>query len=148
MNLKSLRILLQNVQKNRTLIDSILETNKNFDILFIQKLPQSFVHTILSLLSKERDRVVSAPNYLTFFVVIISFLSYQISLDQLQNIENLKFFTFPDYIDLSTLLLWISAILENLFFILKTPRDISDLFLIESFYSDNTSNFISTKCCQ
>jgi len=35
MILKSLKLFLQNVQKNKTLMNSILETNINFNILFI-----------------------------------------------------------------------------------------------------------------
>ena len=37
MNLKTLKIFSQNVQKNKLLTDTILENNKNFDILFIQE---------------------------------------------------------------------------------------------------------------
>ena len=39
MILKSLNFFLQNVYKNRLLTDTILENNKNFNILFIQESP-------------------------------------------------------------------------------------------------------------
>ena len=63
MIVKNLKVFLQNVQKNRLLTDTILETDKYLDILFIQKLSWSFIYTILSSSSKERDRIVDTPNY-------------------------------------------------------------------------------------
>ena len=36
MILKDLKIYLQNVQKNNFLINTVLEVNQNFDIIFIQ----------------------------------------------------------------------------------------------------------------
>jgi len=41
--------------------DKILETNSDLNIIFIQELPWSVIYTILSLTSKERDRVVGVP---------------------------------------------------------------------------------------
>ena len=41
----------------------ILETNNNFDIIFIQELLQLSFHAIPSSSSKEGDKVVGAPNY-------------------------------------------------------------------------------------
>jgi len=63
MILKSLKIFSQNVQKNKPLIICILKTNKDFDILFIQEPPWSFVYIILSSSNKDRDRIVDAPNH-------------------------------------------------------------------------------------
>jgi len=63
MILKSFKLFLQNIQKNRNLIDSILEINKNFNILFIQKPSWSFIHTILSSSNKDGDSIVGAPNH-------------------------------------------------------------------------------------
>ena len=40
-----------------------METNKDFDIIFIQEPPWSFIHTILNSFSKEEDKVVGALNY-------------------------------------------------------------------------------------
>lgn len=44
-------------------MDTILETNKEFDILFIQKPSWSFIHTILSSFNKDRAKVVDTPNH-------------------------------------------------------------------------------------
>ena len=63
MIVKNLKLFSQNVQKNRFLTNTILETNKDFDILFIQEPPWSFIYTILSSSSKEGDRVVGTPNH-------------------------------------------------------------------------------------
>lgn len=69
MNLKSIKLYSQNIWKNRILTDIILETNTDFNIIFIQELPWSTIYAILSLSSKEEDRVVDAsnhPNWITF----------------------------------------------------------------------------------
>jgi len=66
MNLKSIKLYSQNIWKNRILTDMILETNTNFDIIFIQEPPWSTICTILSLSSEEEDRVVGASNYLNW----------------------------------------------------------------------------------
>jgi len=63
MILKSLWLISQNVQKNRTLTDIILENQKDFDILFIQKLPWLFIHTISSSSSKKENKVVDTLNH-------------------------------------------------------------------------------------
>ena len=44
-------------------MDTILETNQEFDIFFIQKSPWSFIFTILSSFNKDRNRVVDTSNY-------------------------------------------------------------------------------------
>jgi len=54
---------MQNIQKNRTLIDSILETNKYFNILFIQKPSWLFIHTILSFSNEDGNSIVGTPNH-------------------------------------------------------------------------------------
>ena len=72
-------------------------------------------------------------------------MPYLNSLDLSLNIGKLKFFTFLDYMVSLTLLLWISAMLGILSFDLKICRDISGLFLIESFHFINMSNSIPTK---
>jgi len=64
MILKTLCLFSQNVYKNRTLTDIIIENNKEFDILFIQEPSWLFIQTVPSLTSEEGDKVVDAPNYL------------------------------------------------------------------------------------
>jgi len=44
----------------------ILKTNRDFDIIFIQELSWSTIHTIPSSSNKEEDKVVSIPNYLNW----------------------------------------------------------------------------------
>jgi len=63
MILKNLRLFSQNVWKKKSLTDIILETRKEFDIIFIQKPLLLFICTILSSSNKKEDRVVRAPNY-------------------------------------------------------------------------------------
>jgi len=70
MILKSLKLFLQNVWKNKAFMNCILETNKDFDILFIQEPPLSFVCIIPSSSNKDRNWIVGVPNHpnwITFF---------------------------------------------------------------------------------
>ena len=60
---KILNIFSQNVCKNRLLIDILLENNKEFDIIFIQKLPWSIIHNILNSIFEEGKEIVSALNH-------------------------------------------------------------------------------------
>jgi len=48
MIIKNLKFFSQNVYKNYLLTDLILENNKNFDIIFIQKPLWSVIQSILS----------------------------------------------------------------------------------------------------
>jgi len=49
MNIKSLKLFSQSVQKNKTFTGTILETRKsNIDIVFIQEPPRSLIKYILS----------------------------------------------------------------------------------------------------
>jgi len=61
MIIKNIKLFSQNVQKNKLLTNTILETNKDFDIIFIQELPWLFIRFIPSSLSKEGDSLVSVP---------------------------------------------------------------------------------------
>ena len=63
MILKSLCLFSQNVRKNRTLTNIILENKKYFDILFIQEPLWLFTCTILSSSGEKEDKIVGAPNY-------------------------------------------------------------------------------------
>jgi len=64
MILKTLKIFSQNVCKNKLLIDTLLENNKEFENFFIQELSWSIIHNIPSIISKEDKEIVSAPNHL------------------------------------------------------------------------------------
>ena len=45
------------------MINTILETQYDFDIIFIQELSWSFIYSILSLKNKEGKELVRVPNY-------------------------------------------------------------------------------------
>ena len=63
MIIKNLKNFSQNVQKNKFLTDTLLEINKDFDIILIQELPWSILWSISSLLNEEGKIVVEVPNY-------------------------------------------------------------------------------------
>jgi len=63
MIIKNIKIFSQNVQKNRLLTDMILESNKEFDIIFIQEPPWSFIQSTPSLLSEGEESLVCTSNH-------------------------------------------------------------------------------------
>jgi len=59
-----LKIFLQNVRKNKTLMKLILETQKNIsDIILIQEPPRSLIRRIPSHTNSEGDPLHSTPNH-------------------------------------------------------------------------------------
>ena len=69
MNLKSLKILFQNVHKNTLIIQTLLETQKDYDIILIQELPWSEIRKILSPSNSEGDLLIGTshhPNWIMF----------------------------------------------------------------------------------
>ena len=51
---ETLKIFLQNVRKNKTLMNTILENSKNnMDIILVQEPPKSLIHHVLSLSQKS-----------------------------------------------------------------------------------------------
>jgi len=70
MILKDIKIFSQNICKNNFIINTILETQSSFDIIFIQEFSWSFIHSILSLKNKKNEELVGVPNHpnwTTFF---------------------------------------------------------------------------------
>ena len=63
MIIKIIKLFLQNIHKNRILTDTILETNRDFDIIFIQEPHWSTICTISSLSNKEGNKVVGTLNH-------------------------------------------------------------------------------------
>jgi len=63
MTLKDIKIFSQNVHKNNFIINTILETQSFFNIIFIQELSWSFIYTIPSLKNKEGKEFVEVPNH-------------------------------------------------------------------------------------
>jgi len=66
MIIKSIKLFSQNVYKNRVLTNMILETNRDFNIIFIQEPLWSTIHAIPSSFNKEEDKVVGTPNHLNW----------------------------------------------------------------------------------
>ena len=67
--IQDLRIFSQNVWKNSFIINTILKTQIQFDIIFIQELPWSEIHIILSSLNCEGEALIGTthhPNWLLF----------------------------------------------------------------------------------
>jgi len=73
MNLKTLKIFSQNVWKNKLFTNTILENNKNFDILFIQELFWLVIHSILSSISEE-EVIIEAPHHPLWIMFIRSLI--------------------------------------------------------------------------
>ena len=70
MILKNIKIFSQNICKNNFIINTILEMQYVFDIIFIQELFWSFIYSILSSKNSESEELVGVPNHsnwTTFF---------------------------------------------------------------------------------
>jgi len=64
-----LKVFSQNIKKNSLIVNTILETQTDFDIIFIQELPWSAIHTIPSASNQEGEILVETthhPNWLLF----------------------------------------------------------------------------------
>jgi len=64
-----LKIFSQNVQKNSLIVNTILENQTSFDIVFIQESPWSTICTVPSSTSCKGEELVGVPhhpNWLTF----------------------------------------------------------------------------------
>ena len=69
MIIKEIKIFSQNMQKNNLIVNTILETQFYFDIIFIQEPSWTTICLILSSRSKEGEelvRVLNHPNWITF----------------------------------------------------------------------------------
>ena len=69
MHLKSLKILLQNVQKNLLIIQTLLKTQKDFNIILIQEPLWSEIRKVPSSSNSEGDPLISTshhPNWIMF----------------------------------------------------------------------------------
>jgi len=63
MILKDLKIFSQNIQKNNFLINTILEVNQSFDIIFIQEPSWTTIRSIPSSMNYEGIPLVGIPNH-------------------------------------------------------------------------------------
>ena len=68
MIIKILKAFLQNVHKNRLLTDTLLENNKDINIIFIQELSWSFICSILCSMSEKEEIIVGIPNYSSYIM--------------------------------------------------------------------------------
>ena len=69
MILWNLKIFLQNVHKNSLIVNTILETQNQFDIILIQEPPWSEIHKILSTMSCDGEPLMGTchhPNWIAF----------------------------------------------------------------------------------
>ena len=69
MNLKSLKILLQNVCKNTPIVQTLLETQKDYDIILIQEPLWSEIRKIPSSSNSKGDPLIGTshhPNWIMF----------------------------------------------------------------------------------
>ncbi len=66
MIIKKIKIFSHNVQKNNSVVNTILETQFSFDIIFIQKPSQTTIYFIPSLRSKEEKELVGVLNHLNW----------------------------------------------------------------------------------
>ena len=65
---KNIKIFSQNVQKNNLIVNTILETYFEFNIVFIQKPSWSTIHAIPSSKSRDREELVVILNYLNWLM--------------------------------------------------------------------------------
>jgi len=63
MIIKDIKIFIQNVWKNNLIINIILETQFEFDIVFIQEPSWSTIHSIPSSKSRDSEKLVGVPNH-------------------------------------------------------------------------------------
>jgi len=61
---ETLKIFSQNVRKNKTLMNTILENNKNnMDIILVQEPPKSFIRCVPSHTDPTGDPIYGTPNH-------------------------------------------------------------------------------------
>ena len=69
MNCNVLKFFSQNIRKNKLIVDTILETQFSYDIIFIQEPPWSIIYSISSSNNCEEEPLVGIPhhpNWITF----------------------------------------------------------------------------------
>jgi len=68
MIIKNIKIFLQNMWKNNLIINTILETQFEFDILFIQEPSWLTIYSIPSSKSKDGKELIRVPNHSNWLV--------------------------------------------------------------------------------
>jgi len=62
-NIKNIKIFSQSIYKNNFVINTILEIQDSFDIIFIQEPSWSTIYSIPSFKSKKEEELVEVLNY-------------------------------------------------------------------------------------
>ena len=68
MIVKNIKVFLQNIWKNNLIVNTILETQFNFNVVFIQELFWMTVYAILSSKSRDGKELVRVPNHPNWIV--------------------------------------------------------------------------------
>ena len=68
MIIKNIKIFSQNIWKNNLIVNTILEIQFEFNILFIQELFWLTIHSILSSKSKDGKELIGVPNHSNLLV--------------------------------------------------------------------------------
>ena len=68
MIIKNIKIFSQNIWKNNLIVNTILEIQFEFNILFIQELFWLTIHSIPSSKSKDGKELIGVPNYPNWLV--------------------------------------------------------------------------------
>jgi len=63
MIINNIKIFLQNICKNKLLTNTILEAQKEFDVIFIQELLWFLICSIPSLSNENGEQLVGVPNH-------------------------------------------------------------------------------------
>ena len=124
MIVKNIKIFLQNVQKNNLIVNTILETQFDFNVIFIQELSWTTIHAILSSKSKDGVGVPNYPNWLVFTNTSSSIHDYP----RVITYVNIRFSSFQfslckDILNHSDISLISFFINNNIFFLINIYSD-------------------------
>ena len=118
---KNIKVFSQNIQKNNLIINTILETWFDFDIVFIQEPSWITICAILSSKSGNGEELVGVPNHPNWIMFTITSSSI---------------YDYPrviTYINIRLSSFWFSFCKDIL-----NHRDISPIFFLINIYSDST----------
>ena len=121
------------MQKNNLIVNTILETYFNFNIVFIQELSWITIHTILSSKSRDGEELVEVPNYPNWLV----FTNMSLSIHNYPRVIiyiNIRFSSFwfslhKNILNHRDIFLIFFFINNNIFFLINIYSDLSQLAL-------------------
>ena len=133
MILKNLKILSQNIRKNHLIINTILKTQSQFDIILIQEPPWSIIHKVPSSSSSKSENFVGTihhPNWLLFAIYPVNKVaSFRITAYINICLSSLRFTLWSDIINHTDILLISFTSNCSQYFILNIYSDSSHLAL-------------------